>query len=348
MKFTTQVSFDQLIADIEKDIHCFDSTNPACKNPKELHMGRSHLGEKGPSTVNVTPNNTPTKSTTQSPLKDITNHTLAQSPLNPGNDKHWIRIQWPIAIAEDENMKVYIGKRGSLPTTENSNSQKRRAVTEDGSDTPLPQTAVAVLIDKERNCWIDDAIDNNFLPQEAKMIKSIPLCFTEARDQMYWPGKVDGVYSIKAGYRFLIEDELTPSTGPLAPLHTKSIWKGLWKLRIPNRTKTLLWRAASDALPSLVNLMKRKVLSDASCQVCGLEQETALHALWGCPKLEMVWDLHFGPLRNDAKDCLNFLEVVQVCMEKGHPTELMAMITSQIWLRRNKLRIDELKSSKEL
>ena len=173
------------------------------------------------------------------------------------------------------------------------------------------------------------------------MIKSIPLCLTEANDQLYWPGKVDGVYSVKAGYRLLIEDELTSIAGPMAPPQPKSTWKGLWNLRIPNRIKTLLWRATSDALPSRVNLMKRKVFSDATCQVCGSEPETSLHALWQCPKLALVWAVHFGTLRNDAKDCSNFLEVIQVCMEKGHPTDLVAMITSQIWIRRNKLRIGE-------
>ena len=56
----------------------------------------------------------------------------------------------------------------------------------------------------------------------------------------------------------------------------------------------------------------------------------------------MVWDVHFGPLRKDAKECSNFLEVFQVCMEKGHPMDMLAMIISHIWLRRNKLRLGEL------
>lgn len=30
-----------------------------------------------------------------------------------------------------------------------------------------------------------------------------------------------------------------------------------------------------------------------------------------------------------------------VCMEKGHPTDMFAVITSQIWLKRNKLRLGE-------
>ena len=75
---------------------------------------------------------------------------------------------------------------------------------------------------------------------------------------------VDGAYSVKAGYKFLIIEELIPNVSPLTPSYPKSTWKGLWKLRIPNRTKTLIWRAISDALPTRVNLVKRKVLTDAT------------------------------------------------------------------------------------
>ena len=106
-----------------------------------------------------------------------------------------------------------------------------------------------MLINKVRCCWIEDAIDNNFVPLEARMIKSIPLCFTDAEDKLYWPSMMDGAYSIKASYRFLIDNEMISNVSPLALSHPKSTWKGLWKLRIPNRTKTLMWRAISNALP---------------------------------------------------------------------------------------------------
>ena len=129
---------------------------------------------------------------------------------------------------------------------------------------------VSVLIDKENRCWIDDTVDNNFNPHEARMIKSIPLCLTDGDDKLFWPSMVDGAYSVKAGYRFLVDAEQVPNVSPLPPSHQKSFWKGLWKLKVPNRIKTLLWRAISDALPTRLNLVKRKVLNDATCQLCGL------------------------------------------------------------------------------
>ena len=64
-----------------------------------------------------------------------------------------------------------------------------------------------MLIDKESRCWIEDAVDNNFVPHEATLIKSIPLCFTNGEDKLYWPSVVDGAYSVKAGYKILVDDE---------------------------------------------------------------------------------------------------------------------------------------------
>ena len=179
------------------------------------------------------------------------------------------------------------------------------------------------------------------MAQEAKLIKSIPLCFTNAEDKLYWPSKVDGVYLVKARYRLLFEEELNSNAGTSIVSHLKSTWKGLWKLRIPNRTKILMWPASLDALLTRVNLVKRKVLIDATCHVCGLEQESTLHALWSYPKLNEVWVVHFCSLREDARDCLTFLKVFQMCLEKAHPTDMFAMIISWIWFRRNKLRLGE-------
>ncbi|XP_075633886.1 uncharacterized protein LOC142606415 [Castanea sativa] len=93
---------------------------------------------------------------------------------------------------------------------------------------------VLALIDMERRCWIDDAIDNNFLPLEAKLIKSIPLSLNVVEDKLYWRSNVDGIYSVKSGYRLLVDDELSSNVGSSNLSLSKNAWKGLWKLRTPN------------------------------------------------------------------------------------------------------------------
>ena len=106
------------------------------------------------------------------------------------------------------------------------------------------------MIDKENRCWIADVVDNNFMPREAKLIKSIPISIFEANDKLCWPSNMDGIYSVKAEYRLLVNVELIPPVDSAILPQTKNTWKALWKLKIPNRTKTLLWRATKDALPS--------------------------------------------------------------------------------------------------
>lgn len=93
-----------------------------------------------------------------------------------------------------------------------------------------------MLIDKERGYWIDNAIDNNFLAHKAEVIKSIPLCFTGVDDKLYWPSKMDRAYSVKVGYRVLVEDKLSPSVGPL-PTPTHEPLKGSLEVKDPKQDK---------------------------------------------------------------------------------------------------------------
>ncbi|XP_030970668.1 uncharacterized protein LOC115991059 [Quercus lobata] len=102
-----------------------------------------------------------------------------------------------------------------------------------------------------------------------------------------------------------------------------------------------MWRAGLDALPSRVNLVKRKVLCDPVCPNCGLEQESILHALWSCPALSEVWTIHFAWLTRKTRFCSNFLDVIQACHSRSNLFDLFAIITSLLWTCRNRLRVSE-------
>ncbi|KAF5468500.1 hypothetical protein F2P56_012646, partial [Juglans regia] len=67
------------------------------------------------------------------------------------------------------------------------------------------------------------------------------------------------------------------------------VWRTIWKLKVPPTTKVFLWRACSEALPTLDNLKRRKVVEDSLCLICNQEPETFGHALWGCIGAKDVW-----------------------------------------------------------
>ena len=238
--------------------------------------------------------------------------------------------QWRVGNGED----ILIFKDSWLPNLQQSKVQSFPTFL--GTD-----VHVSVLIDKENRTWISDAIVNNFLPHEAMLIESIPISIVEAKDKLFWPSNSDGLYSVKAGYRLLVNESLNPPDGHSLLSQPMKYWKVLWKLKIPNRTKTLLWRATKDALPTRANLMRRKVLMDSTCQGCETEPKSTLHALWSCLKLKEVWAVHFESLKIRTHVCLSFLDVFITCLEQPHNTALFAMLIDQIWYRRNKLRLGE-------
>ena len=91
-----------------------------------------------------------------------------------------------------------------------------------------------------------------------------------------------------------------------------------------------------------MNLVKRKVQCDPVCPICGLEQETIIHALWSCPTLAEVWTVHFAWLIRQTRLCSNFLDIIQACCSRGDCFDLFTIISSIIWTRRNRLRVGEI------
>ena len=95
-------------------------------------------------------------------------------------------------------------------------------------------------------CWLlkfENLIIQNliFCPQEAELIKAIPLAQAKTEDTLFWPWTTNGFYTCKSGYRFLkkeskmrlsVEDE-----------HEKHLRMGIWLLHLPNKVKNFMWRA---------------------------------------------------------------------------------------------------------
>ncbi|KAF3972073.1 hypothetical protein CMV_004399 [Castanea mollissima] len=205
----------------------------------------------------------------------------------------------------------------------------------------IEKDMVSSLIDWDKHCWSRDVVAVNFSPREATTIMAIPLSLSNCADVRTWPLNIDGVYSVKSGYKQLLDMELNeqPSTSDLSS--TKQLWNGIWKMRVPNRVKTLIWRTSTDSLPSKANLRKRKILVDAMCSSCGLEPETTMHAIWSCPSLTQVWSVNFGWLLSEAGKATCFLDVLKLCSERSNLVDLLAMTVTQIWTRRNKLRVGD-------
>ncbi|KAL0010115.1 hypothetical protein SO802_005223 [Lithocarpus litseifolius] len=76
----------------------------------------------------------------------------------------------------------------------------------------MADARVEILIDEATHRWNHSVIDGVFIPEEAKLIKSLPLPQQGVEDRLFWPFTQTGTYTSKSGYRFLkSEDESTDS-----------------------------------------------------------------------------------------------------------------------------------------
>ncbi|XP_030483709.2 uncharacterized protein LOC115700281 [Cannabis sativa] len=66
-------------------------------------------------------------------------------------------------------------------------------------------------------------------------------------------------------------------------------WDKLWRLKVPPKVKDLLWRVASNCLPTKVQLRHRHVNIDSICPVCSSDSETILHRLVECSFPRACW-----------------------------------------------------------
>ena len=76
---------------------------------------------------------------------------------------------------------------------------------------------------------------------------------------------------------------------PQAPPISNKVWKVIWQLQVPPKVKNFIWQACCNALPTKQALMRRKIVADPICERCKLDVEETEHALWSCPKLDVVW-----------------------------------------------------------
>nr|POF24578.1 putative ribonuclease h protein [Quercus suber] len=331
--------FEQLIQNLDNEINCFNGVTDSQGSIENLRLvsAKATPATEGP---HLGPN---FKNSTLQNLEPTPQCGLAKMDHDPvqiiaQSEGNWLLIQRPTHLKEIQNFEVNLGKRCPPNKLDPPKPPKRRAqggVVVSPRDFLGNDALVSVLIDRDHHGWVTDAIDSIFLPHDSSLIKAIPFSLNDCEDKIFWPHNADGSYSVRSGYRLLSEDDSkdSPSVSDLAP--TKRLWKGIWGLKVPNRVKTFMWRAGTDSLPSKMNLLKRKVLSNDLCPDCKLESESSFHALWTCRVVALVWKCKFEWLRKLTVRCNSFLDVIKLCQDHNGLLDLFAMTGSLLWSRRN-------------
>lgn len=163
--------------------------------------------------------------------------------------------------------------------------------------------------------WNEALIRHSFLPNDADLILHISCSATSRVDTLFWHFKSMGSFSVKSAYHLgcSILDSLAVSSSGLGSY--ESWWKYLWRLKIPSKVKSHIWRACKDWLPVLANLVKCGIVVDRLCPLCCNRIETIFHALWNYPVLKVVICCFVSLKGLASSDNLHIMDFMIFCRE---------------------------------
>jgi hypothetical protein len=138
----------------------------------------------------------------------------------------------------------------------------------------------------DRFNWDINKLNNLFDPSTVQVILKIHLSPAHTQDKIIWAPNKNGEFSVKSAY---IQSQMLNllNTGPLL----RKEWKHLWKIKIYERLKLLLWKIVWDILPTKFFLSKMWDIEEKDCLFCSAQPETTKHLFFGCSFAIIVWSL---------------------------------------------------------
>ena len=108
-------------------------------------------------------------------------------------------------------------------------------------------------------------------------------------NSIIWSYNNNENFFVKSAYRVARRIQGEDRAGSSTSSANMKIWHVLWNLKIPNKIKVFDWRACTDILPTRVNLVRRRVLTDDKCPICLRESENTIHVIWECAAVQDIW-----------------------------------------------------------
>ena len=143
---------------------------------------------------------------------------------------------------------------------------------------------VSNLIAWPNHQWDKERINAMFHPFDADAILQVPLSRWVVQDVVMWSDSKKGNYTVKS--RYYVAKQLRMEESNLGESLRQgtngALWSRIWQANVPNKIKKISWHACLKILPTQANLARRRVVEEARCSSCQLEEESVLHVLLGC------------------------------------------------------------------
>jgi hypothetical protein len=101
-------------------------------------------------------------------------------------------------------------------------------------------------------------------------------------DCLEWHYERSGLFSVRSAYKLAleVEQEGRRQVGSSSVLDgSRSLYKELWATKVPPKVCIFAWKLSQEGLATQCNRKKRTLTTEATCQICGREEESGYHAV---------------------------------------------------------------------
>ena len=205
------------------------------------------------------------------------------------------------------------------------------------AETPI---VVSMLINSTTHCWIENQVCYLFEAEDAKAILSISLAANRKENKLIWVPNAKGVFTTKSAYK-------VSNPHPNQSSLSDQMWKNIWKIKVLERVRMLLWRIATYTIPVKEVLGQRLELDNQECVLCQDGQETSSHLFFHCPVAKAIWFSSCWGLRALNYNIKSNMDIINLILDPPSPfaydideeliSSTMAFVVDEIWYLRNQV-----------
>jgi hypothetical protein len=133
--------------------------------------------------------------------------------------------------------------------------------------------------------WKEEVVRDLFRPHDVEQILGIKLPSKLSEDFVSWFYEKSGVFSMRSSYKLAKELKVEEGAGKQSCSTNQNgspVWKDFWKIPLPHKVMIFGWRAINNGLAAQANKRQRRISTTSTCEICGMEEETVMHALIRC------------------------------------------------------------------
>ena len=112
-------------------------------------------------------------------------------------------------------------------------------------------------------------------------------CFN---DKLLWKHSSSSNFQVHKAYSLLLEDfQASCSNSRPSVSIPQVVWGLIWRVKLPLKIGTFVWKLLHDCLPTFLNLNNRGINVNRDCPFCNADVESSTHLFLSCQFARAIW-----------------------------------------------------------